>query len=242
MFRTQCQRSCKRQVGTGNATRPEYTGTAIHARSWCQHIFYSVPAAIAVEVPPVHKLRLAAPFVAEAANENADPARRVEGWMLVVGCITLSAGSSSAPCRCCVSACCSPCDHSPQSMCLTSAQGTAVCGGSICGSERSSRGSILRARLQAENDVDCSQRSAQSINARRVRASRAVARSENVGVSLSTRPRWLQWHVRVLAHDCRWRSSAGLGPSSRQPSLQMAVADTTGLRSTLDPDFPFAQA
>lgn len=36
----------------------------------------------------------------------------------------------------------------------------------------------MRARLQAENDVECSWRSAQSINARRVRSSMAVVRSQ----------------------------------------------------------------
>jgi hypothetical protein len=39
---------------------------------------YSLPALIAVEVPAVHNLPLAALLMVEAANQNADPARRVE--------------------------------------------------------------------------------------------------------------------------------------------------------------------
>ena len=100
----------------------------------------------------MHNLPLAAFLVVEAANQNADPARRVE----VVGCVTLSAGTSSAPCRYQIFAGCFPCGYSSKSMCLTSAQGMVVCDGSICGRKRSSRRSILRVRLQAENDLECS--------------------------------------------------------------------------------------
>jgi len=121
-----------------------------------------------------------------------------------------------------------PCVYSPKSMCLTSAQGMVVCDGSMYGRKRSSRRSILRVRLQARNDLESSQRSGQSINARRVMAAMVVVRSQSGGNTAP--PAFCSAHVegyqcasswRVVAGDATRRSNAGL---RKQPTaLQMAV-------------------
>lgn len=100
----------------------------------------------------MHNLPLAAFLVVEVANQDADPARRVEVRCRWLVCITLSAGTSSTPDGYRVFSC----THSLNSMCLTSAQGMVVCDGSICGRKRSSRRSILRVCLQARNDLESS--------------------------------------------------------------------------------------